>query len=289
MPRTLAILVALAAAALLAACGSDDEQHSADAGRLLAEAFQTPVERGKMSLAAELQLDGLPGFGDGIEIRAKGPFTKTETDLDVSIGGLGPGLAGGLTVTEDNIYIEVAGSAYELGEDELARIKREFEEETGRDSDSSFADLGVDIAEWIEDPRVEGQEKVAGTTVTKVSAGLDVAQMLEDLQGALGMARESLALSKEDRERLAGFAEDARVDVYVDEASQTVRRVALDVEFEVPEDARGHIGGAEGGAATIDLTLTDIGRPQRIEAPGDARPLDDLLRQFGLGAELFLQ
>lgn len=287
MPRTLVILLALTAAALLAACGSDDEQPSADAGRLLAEAFQTPIESGKMSLAAELQLDGLPGFGEGIEIRANGPFTKSETDLDVTIGGLGPGLAGGLTVTEDNIYIEVAGRAYELGEDELERIKRAFEEDTGKDSDSSFAELGIDVAEWIEDPRVEGQEKVAGTTVTKISAGLDASRMLEDLQAPLGMAREGL--SEEDRERLAGFAEDARVDVYVDEASHTVRRVALDVEFEVPEDARGDIGGAEGGAATIDLTLTDIGRPQRIEAPDDARPLDDLLRQFGLGAELFLQ
>ena len=289
MPRTLAILLAVAAASLLGACGSSEEEPSADAGRLLADAFRTPVESGKVNLTAEFQLDGLPGFGDGIEVRASGPFTKTETDLEVSVGGLGPGLAGGLTVTEDNLYITVAGRAYELGEDELAEMKRQFEEETGQDADSSLADLGIDVAEWIEDPRVDGEDEVAGTAVTKITGRIDVAQVLEDLQGPLGMARQPLEITDEDRERLAGFAEDARLDVYVDEVTDTVRRVTFDVEFEVPEDARGEVGGAEGGAATIDVTLTDIGRPQRIEPPEDVRPLDDLLRQFGLGAELFLQ
>lgn len=289
MPRTLAILLAFLAAAVLAACGSEDEQPTADAGQLLSEAFRTPVESGKVSLTAELQVDGLPGFGEGIEIRAGGPFTKTAADLDVSVGGLGPGLAGGFTVTEDNAFVTVGGRAYELGEEPMAQIKREFKRDTGQDIDSSFADLGIDVAEWIEDPRVEGEEEVAGTTVTKVSGSLDAARVLEDLEGPFGMAREPLALSDEDREQLAGFAEDARLDVYVHEATDTIRRVTFDVEFEVPEDARGRTGGAEGGAATIDVTFSDIGEPQRIEPPDDARPLDDLLRQFGLGAELFLQ
>ena len=289
MRRPLAILLTLLATGLLAACGSEEEQPSADAGRLLSEAFRTPVESGKLNLTAELQVDGLPGFGEGIEIRANGPFTRTETDLDVTVGGFGPGLSGGFTVTKDNAYISVAGRAYELGEEAIAQMKREFEEDTGQDIDSSFADLGIDPAGWIEDPRVEGDEEVAGTTVTKITGSLDAAQVLKDLEGPFGMSREPLALSDEDREQLAGFAEDARIDVYVDEATDTVRRVTFDVEFEVPEEARGSIGGAEGGAAKIDVTLTDIGQPQRIEPPEDPRPLDDLLSQFGLGAELFLQ
>ena len=289
MLRTLTILLAFLAAAVLTACGSEDEQPSADAGQLLSQALRTPVESGKVNLTAELQVDGLPGFGDGIEIRANGPFTKTEADLDVSVGGLGPGLAGGFTITKDNAYVTVGGRAYELGEEALAQIKREFEEDTGQDIDSSFADLGIDVAGWIEDPRVEGEEEVSGTTVIKITGTLDAAQVLEDLEGPFGMAREPMSLSDEDREQLAGFAEDARLDVYVHEASHTIRRVTFDVEFEVPEDARGRMGGAEGGAATVDLTFTDLGQPQRIEAPENARPLDDLLQQFGLGAELFLQ
>ncbi|MEX2195620.1 MAG: hypothetical protein WD844_10075 [Thermoleophilaceae bacterium] len=289
MPRNLAILPAILAAVLLVACGSEDEQPSADAGELLAKAFDAPVESGRMSLTAELQVDGIPAFGDGIEIQLNGPFTKTSADLDVSVGGFGPGLAGGLTFAEDNVWLSVGGRAYEVGEELIDELNGDIEEQTGRDAGSlTLASLGIDIESWLADPRVEGDEEVSGEPVTKVVSTLDASKVLADLNAFAGSTSDT-ELSGDELELFAGFAEDSTVDVYVSKVDGTIRRVALELEFEVPEEARGDFGGAEGGAAAIDVTFTDIGEPQRIEPPADARPLEDLLRQFGLGPELLLQ
>lgn len=283
MPRPFALVLFLALAALIAAGCGEDEQASADASDLLATAFETPLESGRMSLTADVQVDGVPFLGDGIDVRLEGPFTGREAQLDASIGGLGPGLGGGFVLTEDNVFLTFAGRSYELGEDVVEQLKDKFKSETGKDAGSaSLSDLGIDLETWLRDPRVDGEDEVGAEPVTKVVAGIDASAVLSDL-APLARAPEA------ELERLSGFLEEGRADVYISREDQTVRRVTLDVEFAVPEDARGDLAGAEGGAARIDVTFTEVGEPQEIEVPTDARPLGDLLEGLGLGMELFRQ
>lgn len=290
MSRLLAIVAALVAAALLAACGGEDEGSPPDAAELLATAFSTPVESGRMSLTADVQVDGIAALGDGIQLRLSGPFTRTAADLDVTLGGLGPALTGGFTLTEDNVYVGFAGRSYELGEELVEELRDDVEERTGRDAESlSLEALGIDVERWLRDPQVQGDEEVGGEPVTRIAAGVDAARVLADLAGFAETTGGSLKVPAEDVEALAGLVEDSQVEVDVSKRDGTIRRVALEVEFEVPEAARGEFGGAEGGAVKVDVTLAEVGEPQRIEPPEDARPLGDLLRQFGLGAELLQQ
>lgn len=289
MLRTLAILGVLAAG-LLSACGSEETQNSADARELLSRAFATPVESGRMSAVAEIDIDGVALLDNGLKLTMSGPFTREAADLDVSVGGFGPGLSGGLTFTEDNVWITVAGRAYELGEDAFSDLMGQ----TGahrKDGDGALTleSLGIDLEEWLTGATVEGDDEVGGAAVTKITAEVDAARVLDDVGGLMEKHEAEKAPSADDVEKLSEFLEDANVEIYVGKADDVVRRAVIELEFEVPEDRRADLAGAEGGAISFDVTLSDVGEPQRIEPPADARPLDDLLGQFGFGPELLQQ
>lgn len=297
MPRRpLATLAALAVLAVptLAACGGDDGG-SADARDLLDRAFSTPIESGRLDVAAEVQVDGVERLDDPIRLQLRGPFAGAtgqgipRLDWDVSFSGAGLSLSGGLVVTADNAFVEFQGTDYEVGEERFAG----FEERLERDGrERTLADLGIDASDWVEEPEVEGDEEVAGAETTKVAGTVDVLAVVDDLAEAAektGGDAAPLELTDEQREQLEDVVEDAAVEVFVAKDDGTLRRLSLDVEFEVPEDQREDVGGAEGGSASLDVTLAGVGQEQPIQAPEDAKPLSELLSRFGIGAESLLR
>jgi hypothetical protein len=297
--RRLLLLLTIAAALGVAGCGEDESggggTAGADARALLRQAFNTQIESGRLSLDAAVQLDGAGGEDEDFSLKLSGPFSSNggqklpSLDLDASFSDGGQSLTAGLILTEDNAFVSFGGETYEIGEELVGTLNRQSEEASeGR---TTFEDFGIDVSSWVRDPQVEGGGDVDGTSTTRVSGAVDVQRVIEDyakLAGELGpvLGSEPPELSDEDRERIEQVVEESRVEVYVAEDG-TLRRLTLDLEFQLPEDLRDSADGIEGGSVKIDLTLADVGRPQRIEAPEDARPIDELLGRFGLGPESF--
>lgn len=293
--RRLAAPLAACAALALGACGGDGGEADRDARELLQRAFNTPVESGVVDLRADVAIDGVEELRGPIRLELAGPFADAagpgsvpSADLDVSLRGGGLGLSGGLVLTGDNAFVSFQGEDYELGQE----LYRSFVQELGGEEARSLAQLGIDVADWIEDPQVDGEEEVAGAPTTKVVGEVDVLAVVDDLaalEERVGGGSSELRLDEEDREQVSRFVEDTHVEVYVAEDDGTMRRLVVEVEFEVPQDQREEAGGAEGGSASIEYTVEQVGREQRIEAPEDARPLADLLERFGLDRESLLQ
>ena len=59
---------------------------------------------------------------------------------------------------------------------------------TARTRSQSFASLGMDPRKWLTDPKNEGEAKVGDDDTIKITGGVDVAKLLDDVNTALGKA-----------------------------------------------------------------------------------------------------
>ena len=134
--RRLAVLgvLGLATAGVAAGCGGDDSS-DADPQTVIEQTFENDerVTSGDLSLSVGGSATG--DQGGSFEASLGGPF---ETDPDnpaaipqlawtgsISAEGQGQSLSleGGLTVTEDNAFIEYGGDAYEVGADVFGQFR----------------------------------------------------------------------------------------------------------------------------------------------------------------------
>ena len=96
-------------------------------------------------------------------------------DWDVKVAGAGPDLDAGLIVTDDNAYVEFRGQNYEVGEQLFSQLKRSFaQQQKQAGGQQSLKQLGIDPADWLEDPKVEDGEDIGGDSTRKVSGDVDV-------------------------------------------------------------------------------------------------------------------
>ena len=302
--RRLVLPLALVFALGVAACGSDSGggESSADAEKLLQEAFSNKIESGKLSLDAEIQVDGVAQLDRAVELKLSGPFADNgpgevpSLDWDFSFSGAGQSIAAGATVTTDNAYVSFQGADYEVGSALFQQFAQAFKQQSGGGEDT-LSQLGIEPDKWIKEPKIDSEdEEVAGEETTRVTGEVDLLAVLEDVSkasdrmGTVGSAQNPFEdLSDADREKIEDAIEEASVEVYVSNDDETVRRFVLDLEFQIPEDERQDAGGAEGGSAKIDMELADVGEKQDISAPANPRPLAELLSRFGLGGELPIQ
>jgi hypothetical protein len=120
----------------------------------------------------------------------------------------------------------------------------------------------------------EGSEDVDGTETIHISGTPDVAKILEDAQRLDPTGR---AAGAGDANQLADAVESASVDVYTGADDKILRKLDLSISLADP--------GGSGQTVSLDLSigLSDVNEEQTIEAPADAKPLDDLI-PGGLGA-----
>ncbi|MGH2763700.1 MAG: hypothetical protein ACRDLD_14165 [Thermoleophilaceae bacterium] len=288
MRRAAAALLALAVLAG-AGCGSDGGAGSAT--ELLKRGFATDVDSGLLKLDAELELEGIDELDGPLRLRLEGPFQAAgsptdvpDMDVDFRASGAGQEATGRVVLTRENAWIEFRGATYEVGEELWARLRQAIEEQD-QGQPQTFGEAGVDPLGWIEDAEEDGEAEVAGAPTAKVSASLDLEQMVGDFA----------KLTEGSEDPVPAGAVD-RVDDYVDEVDFEAwigeddiwRRVRSGVEFEVPEEERDAAGGLEGGSASLEIELSEPNEPVQIEGPAEARPIEELLRQLGIPPELLL-
>ncbi len=296
-----AILLATAlllAAVALGACSSEgggDGGSDADARQLLEKAFATPVPSATLDADLKFDVQGLAGFDDPLRVRASGPYVRSEKslpklDLDVAVEAQGAGQAielGALS-TGDRVFVEFAGTYYEQPAEEVAATNRRLARDDG-EGGGTLADFGLDASKWVVDARIEGEEEIGGVTTEHVTGTLDVEAALTDLNklvkesaGSLGEAGQAARpLGRKEIERLAGSVEDPTFDVYVGKDDDVVRRIALTVDVDVPEQDRKDVGGMTGAAIAFSAQLDDVGGDQKVSAPRSSQPLSALTSQIG--------
>jgi hypothetical protein len=289
-PLLALLLVLLAAIPLaLAACGDSDK----DAKGLLRSAFDRPIKSADVSMDLQIKVDGVEQLKQPITVRLNGPYRSNgskklpSADFDLSFAGGGQTVNAGVASTGDNAFVSFQGTDYEVGEDAVADVNRQIAQSAGQRGKRSLADLGVNPLDWVKDAKEEGDEDVAGVKTTHVSAGLDLARLLDDLNqvvdraSKLGGGPTPQKLTDQQREQIEDVVKDPKFDVYVGKDDKTVRRLSADLDFDIPESARSRVGGAEGGSLSFSIEFANVGGQQQVKAPTRAKPIKELLDQLG--------
>ena len=79
------------------------------------------------------------------------------------------------------------------------QIERDARRDKNRNNNFSFAQLGINPRDWIENPKNEGTQDVGGAQTIHVSADVDVAAFVQDLDDLLGRARASACRTSSSR------------------------------------------------------------------------------------------
>jgi hypothetical protein len=288
----LAVLLILAVA--LSACGGGGNDQSAQ--DVLDTAFTKSVNSADLALDAQLKLKGGSSGVGPVRIQAKGPYRNNpgklpsvDLDLSVSPGSGGQSISTGFLSTGDRAFVKFQDAYYEQPKAQVEQANRQL---AGRQKErGSLKSLGLDPRSWLRNAKEKGEEDVAGVKTIHVSGQLDVENVMRDFNnvlkksgGTLGGATGAAApkpLSDKDIKQVADVVRNPTFDVYVGKDDNVVRRVAGQLQFEVPSGARGALGGLEGGSLDFSVELSKVGGDQRIEAPTNARPLSDLTKSLG--------
>ena len=287
--RPALLLPFLAALALaIGACGGsgDDDSgggeaasSSTDVNQLLNDTFtgSKEIKSGNVDLKIAIDAQGGSSQLNGpINATLSGPFQSQgggalpEFDLQASLEGGGQNLKAGVTSTGDKGFVSFQGTDYVLDDNTFKQFKAGYEQaqkQSKDDQGASLATLGIDPRKWLTDPQNEGEAKVGDTDTIKITGGVDVAKLLDDVNAALEKAS-SLGVSgaqgvpekltEQQRQQVADAIKDPKVEIYTGKDDKILRRMVVNMGV----DAQG-----TSGTVAFDVSLTDLNEDQDIAEP----------------------
>jgi hypothetical protein len=298
-PFPIALLVLIAFAAGLTACGDSGSQ---DPQTVIDEATLQGIESGTIDLSLEVDAKGREG-GD-LDLSLRGPFEEgaggsedlPQLDLtakaDGTINGESVDFDGGLVLLPNSAYINYKGVDYEVDPTTFSFVESIIDPESvegapqGESKSLTACQETVGElkpADFTKGLKDGGEADVGGTETTKVSGELDVPSAIDSLiklsedpackgQLSTAAALPSTAELKDARSEVKGSVRSAKVDVYVGD-DDIVRRISAELQIE-PRKRTGK--GPSSAKVSFDLSLTGVNEEQEIGAPPSARPLSDL-------------
>jgi hypothetical protein len=306
--RRLAVLALLAALTMgLAACGGSDDKSSsadADATTLLKDTFGAnhPIRSGRLDANLDVDLKGLARITEPLSLHLNGPFQsnggKTLPDFALGLdlqGGEKP-ITVGAVFAGGGGYLTIEGQAFDLGADLYKTFKTGYEQakasassKKAGDDQSSLSALGISPLRWLQDPKNVGTEDIAGTQTVHLASGVNVAKLLEDVSTLLGKAKGvtsaggaatgaavPTSLSAEQRDVITKSIKSAKVDVWTGAKDHTLRKVAVNVQVDVPKALRAKAGNLQTGHVIFQVTLAQLNQAQKIVKPANVRPISEL-------------
>lgn len=299
--RPALLLPFLAALALtIGACGGDDDSgggdsasSSTDVNQLLTDTFSgsKEIKSGNVDLKIAIEAQGGDSQLSGpVNVTLSGPFQSQEEgalpefDLQASLEGGGQNLTAGVTSTGGKGFVSFQGTDYVLDDQIYQQFKSGYEQaqkQGQEDEGTSLATLGVDPRKWLTDPQNAGEAKVGDTDTIKITGGVDVAKLLDDVNAALEKAS-SLGVSgaqgvpekltEEQRRQVLDAVKDPKVEIYTGKDDMILRRMVVTTGVE---------SNGTTGTVSFDVSITDLNEDQDIAEPQDAKPFSDLLGQLG--------
>ena len=294
------VILLLALVAVGCGGGGDTADSSTDVDQLLNDTFSgnKSIKSGELSLALALESDG----GQGpVTAKISGPFQSQgegrvpQLDLKGSFEGGGESLSGGVTATQDAAFISFGGNTYEVAGPVFQQFKAGYEQsakDASGEKDQSLASLGIDPRRWLTNARNEGEAKVGDTDTIKITGDVDVPKLLDDVNAALekiralgvqGSDQIPEKLTDAEKRQTAEAINDLSVEIHTGADDRILRRIVVALGLELPGGSTA-TGGAQSADIRFDFQMLDVNEDQEIRAPENAKPFEELLKQFdGLG------
>ena len=304
MTRSLqAILLALLATLALgvAACGGDggggdEASEDTDVDTLLSDTFSgkdKKIESGVLALKLNIDAKGAEGVNGPITLSVGGPFQSQgakklpKFDIDFAFEGAGQSIKAGLTSTGTKGFVNFQGNEYVVSDQVFQQFKAGYEQaqsQTKKNENQSLSSLGLDPRQWLTNPKNAGEAKVGDDDTIKITGGVDVNKLLDDVNKALQKTRElgvqgteqlPSQLTDAQKKQVADSVKDPKVEIYTGKEDKILRRMVISVSL---VDAQNETGSAD---IKLDLSISDLNEDQEISEPSGAKPFDQLLSQLG--------
>ncbi|MGI8624056.1 MAG: hypothetical protein ACR2NB_11370 [Solirubrobacteraceae bacterium] len=296
--RFLAPLALLVAAIALVGCGGSSTggkkvSSGADVNTILDQTFSNKkVDSGKIALTAKVNASGGGSTLNGpVNVTLSGPFQSQgkkkvpKFAFAFAFSGAGQDIKAGVTSTGDKGFVNFKGTDYVLTDQIFAQFKQGFEQGAARSGQQGNANrLGINPKNWLTNPKKDGDSSVAGTDTVKITSGIDIAKLLDDVSTALSKAsslgipntgRLPTMLTDAQKAMVEKAVKSANVTIETGKADSILRRLGFTVSIEDP--------AGSGGKADVafDLTLSGVNEDQQINGPANAKPFQELLGQLG--------
>ncbi len=287
------MLTALTALVAMPGCGAGGGS-DADPQEVLDTALGSGEGADSGVLDITLDVSSTGGQAGDLAAEVKGPFQSGGTDslpsvdFDVSAsidsGDSNFDFDGGLTITGDGAWVGFDGGEYQLDDATFQAVKGSYEQSASQQSggeQGSLEQFGIDPQSWVTGLTNEGTEDLDGTEVVHVSGAADVPKLIADLNDVARQTGQATDLDAATLRQLEDTVTDATVDVYATDGDYSLRKFEVGLTLADPRGGSGEV------SVDLGIGISDPGSEQSIEAPADARPLDDLLSRIpGGGAAL---
>jgi len=302
MPRRLrtiaCTILALGAVLALSACGGGGDGAEA----ILKQTFsgKASVRSGNLIVSLHANLAGIRNLKGPLNLELKGPFQSSgkgqlpEFDLTLNLQSNGSTVNAGAVSTGDKGFLRFQNQAYSVPASLFTQFKKGYAQAQGqaqkKGKTPTFSSLGIHPADWLDNAKNAGTATVGGADTVHITAGIRVPKLLDSLgallkkTGALGIPSTgtSQGLTAHDRDAIERSVKSAHVDVYAGKSDHILRKLAVNVQLEVPADLQKSHKVTKGSVSFV-LEIDAVNESQTITAPTGAAPLTDLLTQLGLG------
>jgi hypothetical protein len=291
--RALSILVvALAGASLLAACGGGDNNE--DPQQVLQQTFDNPtsIQSGTFDLDLRLETSGgdSPGTFEvklGGKFAGQGPNQFPKFDVDASVkadsGSQSLSGSGGLTSTGDQAFINYQGTDYIVPQqlyDEFTTTYAGLQGQSGTNKSAGLLKaLNISPANWLTDVKNEGTTDVEGTQTIHVSGSANVPKLVEDLKAVAEKAGAAVGnVNTQQLDQLDDVVQSGDIDVYAGQDDKLLRRFQIHAELKPPP---GTPGAPDSLTVDFEINFADVNKPETFTAPANAQPLSNLTQTLG--------
>ena len=247
------VAVVVAAAVVLAGCG-DDDPPDGDVGRI-------------RSGVLDVRVSASAGGAGPVGFQLEGPFAAPTEDGQLPTAELtytkllGDRRATSTFVsTGQRAWVRAGGETTELRPDQLAPLRGEGDGALG----------GLDLGDWVVEPRETGTITLKGDRVRRTTGRLDPVHALNDLADlAADLGGEDAPhLDGDDAERVRDATKSSSFELLVGEDDGLLRRVRATIVFGlgVGELATA-VGSVRGATVTIELGVAEPNAPVDVEPP----------------------
>jgi hypothetical protein len=299
----LALAIVLAVA-FVAGCGGGQKASSdTPVNQLLKQTFSgdKQVKSGMLDLSLRVDSQGASQAGGPIAVRLTGPFESQgkgklpKFKLNASLSGSGQNFTAGVTSTVDKGFVSFQGTDYAITDNVWSQFRKGYEQsqqQAGSKPGQSLSALGIDPQNWLTNPRNAGDGKVGNDDVVRITGGVNVARMLDDVNTLLekgrslgGTAGQKIPnkLTEQQKQQAVQAIKSPSVEIDTGKDDSILRRTLVNFTVNVPKSVA---SGAQSAKVALDLKLSDLNQSQDIAAPANAKPFTQLLsglQSLGLG------
>lgn len=250
------------------------------------------VKSGQLNLQLDANLQGVKSLNGPVQLRVSGPFESNgknelpKFDFTLAVTSNGQTFTAGGTSVGGKGYISFQNQAYAVSDKLFQQFKQGYVQAQSKSKNKSNAPslgaLGVDPRRWLVNAKKVGETDVEGTKTIHITSGINVGQLLTDINRVLAKASSVTggaarnvpnSITPAQAKQIEDAVQSAHVDVYTGKSDHALRK--LDVVVQLKKSAK-----VQGGTVHFNLTLAQLNQKQSIQAPSNAKPLDQLLAQL---------